>query len=296
MPRSRKSIADQSYKLNMELTPLYAYAVPERSRKRLAKDPPKGPLFLEDVNQHISSQVATANAQPLVFVSRSSIAAILRSLGMRLQRNEAAQFAKEINAGLLEYGLRLETERIPLSRWFPRYQEIVVLLRKLRPILPDSKKDELLFNIIRHFGESYAASHGPHLGLAPYELADPLDNFPFPVNYRSDERLEQTIKGLNEITSWMRPFLDAEVDPVIQSNREKMSAAIGLIGYELPRIYEKFFRKPFGATLTSREYGPGIRFILLVLDAAGIVSSTGRKYSAITIKTYRRRARKYAQR
>lgn len=69
-----------------------------------------------------------------------------------------------------------------------------------------------------------------------------------------------------------------------------------LIGYELPRIYEKFFRKPFGATLTSREYGPGIRFILLVLEAAGIVSSTGSKYSAITIKTYRRRARKYAQR
>jgi hypothetical protein len=296
MPPSRKSIADQSYKLNVELTPLYAYAVPERSRKRLAKSPPKGPLLLEDVKQHIGNQVAAANARPLVLVSRSSIAAILRSLAIRLQRNEAAQFAKEINAGMLEYCLRLETERIPLSSWLPRYQEIVVHLRKLRPILPDRKKDELLFNIIRHFGESHAASHGPHPGLAPYELAEPLDNFPFPVNYRSDERLEQTIKGLNEITSWMRPFLDAEVEPVIQSNREKMSAAIWLIGHELPRIYEKFFRKPFGSTLTSRKYGPGIRFILLLLDATGIVSSRGKRYSAITIKTYRRRARKYAQR
>jgi len=170
----------------MELTPLYAYAVPERSRKRLAKNPPKEPLLLEDVKQHIGSQVATANAKPLVLLSRSSISALLRSLGIRLQRNEATQFANEINAGLLEYGLRLEIERIPLSSWLPRYQEIVVLLRKLHPILPDRKKDELLFNIIRHFGESYAASHGPHPGLAPYELADPLDNFPFPVNYRSD--------------------------------------------------------------------------------------------------------------
>jgi hypothetical protein len=280
----------------MELMPLYAFAVPERSRKRLAKNPPKGPLLLEDVKQHIGDQVATANAKPLALVSQSSIATILRSLGIYLQRNETARFAKEINAGLLEYRLRLETESIPLSSWLPRYQEIVVLLRKLRPILPDRKKDELLFNVIRHFGESYAASHGPHLGLAPYELADPLDNFPFPVNYRSDERLEQTIKSLSEIALWMRPFLDAEVEPVIQSNQEKMSAATWLIGYELPRIYEKFFHKPFGSTITSRKYGPGIRFILLILDAAGIVSSTGKQYSAITIRTYRRRARKYVRR
>ena len=295
MPPPRKSIANQSYKLKIELIPLYAYAVPERSRKRLAKNPPKGPLFLQDVQQHTGHQVETANDKPIVFVSRSCITAILKSLG-NLPRNELPKFAKEINAALLEYRLRRETEIVPLSSWLPRYQEIAVLLRKLRPLLPDREKNELLFNVIRHFGESYAASHGPHSGLAPYELADPLDNFPFPVNYRSDEALEQTIKGLTEITSWMRPFLDVEVESVIQSNEERMSAAMWLIGHELPRLYEKFLRKPFGSTVISRKYGPGIRFILAILDAAGIVSSTGKKYSAITIRTYRRRARKYVQR
>jgi hypothetical protein len=296
MPRSRRSVANQSYKLNLELTPLYAYPVPERSRRRLAKNPPKGPLLLEDVTRHISDLTAAANANPLVFVTPSTIDEILHKLRMHISRKEISQFNQEINAALLEYDLRLYIERTPLSSWLPRYQEIVALLMKLRPILPDKEKDPLLFNIIRHFGESYAASHGPHSGLAPYELADPLDNFPFQVNYRSDERLEQTTKGLTEIAAWMRPYLDVEVETVIQSNKEKMSAATWLIGSELPRIYEKFFRRRFGFTLTTREYGPAVRFVLLVLDVAGIVSSTGNKYSATTVKTYRRRARKYEQR
>jgi hypothetical protein len=296
MPPSRKSVAGQSYKLKMELIPLFACAVPERSRTHLAENPPKGPVLLEEVNGHIKNQMTSANANPLVLVSQASIIEILNSLQMRIPQKKLPQFSEEINAALLEYRLQVEVERRPLSSWLPRYQEIVVLLRKLRPLLPDKEKDESFFNIIRHFGEGYAASHGPHPGLAPYELADPLDNFPFPVNYRSDEVLEQTIRGLNEIVAWMQAYLDVEVEPVIQSNREKMSAATRLIGYELPRIYEKFFRKRFGFTLTSREYGPGVRFILLVLAAVGIVSSTGKQYSAITIRTYRRRARKYDRR
>jgi hypothetical protein len=231
----------------------------------------------------------------LFFIPQSKVVAILHSLQMRIPPKQLPPLTKAINAAILDYRLRLAVERTPLSSWFPRYLQIVVLLGKLRPLLPDRTNDELLFNVIRHIGESYAASHGPHLGLPPYELADPLDNFPFPVNYRSDERLEQTISGINEIASWMRAFLDVEVDPIVQSNREKMSAAIWLVGYELPRIYEKFFRRPFGLTLTPQP-GPGVRFILLVLDAVGIVTSTGNKFSPITIKTYRRRARKYEQR
>lgn len=296
MPPPRRSIVDQSYKLKIELIPLYANAIPDRSRKRLAKNPPKGPLLVKEISRHIEQLRAGADADPLIFISHSNIVGILDSLRISITKKRLTQFEKEINAALLEYGLRLEIERTPLSSWFPRYQEIVFLLKKLRPLLPNGAKDELLVNIIRHFGECYAASHGPHLGLAPYELANPLDNFPFPVNYRSDERLEQTIKGLNEISAWMQSFLDVEVEPVSQSSREKMSAATWLIGHELPRIYEQFFQKPFGLTLTSRRYGPGIRFILLVLEAVGIASSTGKKYSAVTIKTYRRRARRYYQR
>jgi hypothetical protein len=243
MPPSRRSTADQSYKLKIELIPRYASAVPYRSRKRLAKNPPKGPLLTKDIQRRIEPLKASAAANPLIFISRSNTARILDSLRMRVPDNDLPQFNKEINAALLEYDLRIDVERTPLSSWLPRYQEIVALLRKLRPLLPNKEKDELLFNIIRHFGESYAASHGPHPELHPYELADPLDNFPFPVNYRSDERLEKTVEGLNEITAWMQAFLDVEVEPVSQSNWDKMSAATWLIGYELPRIYEKFFSK-----------------------------------------------------
>ena len=271
----------------MELLPLYANAIPERSRKRLAKNPPKGPLLAKDVNRRIERLRASADADPLVFISRSDFASILNVFDVSTPAKRAEPFYLELNAAILEYRLRLAVERMPLSSWFPRYEQILVLLMKLRVLLPDSTKDELLFSIIRHVGEHYAARHGPHPDLAPFELADPLDNFPFPVNYRSDERLERTIFGLNEVTEWMRPFVDGEVEPINQSNTEKMAAATWLIGYELPRIYEKCFKRRFGR--------PGIRFVLLVLEAVGVVSSTGKEYSAIAVKTYRRRARKYAQ-
>jgi hypothetical protein len=69
MPPSRKSTADQSAKLTLELLPLYAGAIPERSRKRLAKNPPDGPLLLEGVNRHIDTLSAAADTDPLVFYS-----------------------------------------------------------------------------------------------------------------------------------------------------------------------------------------------------------------------------------
>jgi hypothetical protein len=149
MPRSRSSVADQSYKLRIELIPLYAFPVPERSRKRFAKNPPRAPLLLKDVTRHISDLTVAANASPLVFVSRSSIGKILDSLRMRISRKELLHFNREINGALLEYQLRLYVERAPLSSWLPRYQEIVGLLRRLRALLPDREKDPLLFNIIR---------------------------------------------------------------------------------------------------------------------------------------------------
>jgi hypothetical protein len=58
---------------------------------------------------------------------------------------------KAINAAILDYRLRLAVERTPLSSWFPRYLQIVVLLGKLRPLLPDRTNDELLFNVIRTY-------------------------------------------------------------------------------------------------------------------------------------------------
>jgi hypothetical protein len=278
----------------MELMPLFASVIPEASRKRLARNPPRGPMFAKDIERHIQKVKATTASAPLVCISRQDVMKIVNSLGMRVSPKKLPRFAEAINAALLEYDLRLQIERMPLSSWLPRYKAIVFLLRKLRALLPD--KGELLFNIISHFGESYAASHGPHLNLPPYHLANPLHNFPFTVNYRSYERLEHTIKGINEIAAWMQAFLDAQVDEVTESNEKKMSASVWLIGYELPRIYEKHFKVAFGVALATKSYGPGIRFIRSVLDAAGIVTPAGTTFSAVTIKTYRRRARKYDKR
>jgi hypothetical protein len=177
-----------------------------------------------------------------------------------------------------------------LPKWLPRYEKILALLRKLRPLLPNREKDELLFNIISYFGEGYAASKGPHPNLPPYELEDPMDNLPFPVNYRSAERLEQMISGINEIANWMQMYLDAKVDEIEPSELEDMPSAVWLIGYELPRLYELFFGR-FGVSVSRKKSGPGIRFIIHVLDTAEITTGFGKAFSPQTIRTYRRRAR-----
>jgi hypothetical protein len=296
MPRTRKSPLDQSYKLQMELIPLYAAAIPAASRKRIAKNPPRGGILASQMDGYIHEMQASAAAQPIVFISGKKCKNMLEEAGLKLAATDLRRFFQELNSALLEYRLRIAVERIPLSSWFPRYKAIVVLLRKLRAALPDREKDELLSNIIRHFGESYAASHGPHPGLPPYELADPLHNFPFSVNYRSDERLAQTIQGVNEVTAWMQALLDARVSEIRQSSREKISAAVWLIGLELPRIYESFFKGPFGVTVSTKKFGPGVRFIMACLDAVGISTAAGARFSPLTIKTYRHRALEYGRR
>lgn len=296
MPRSRQSSLDQSHKLQVELVPLFAAAIPAASRKRLAKHPPKGGILASQMDEYVRDLAGQAEAKPIIYVSQRKCRKILGGLGVKSSTADLHRFFNELNAALLEYRLRIAVEQMPLSSWFPRYKAIIVLLRKLRPLLPDKNKDELLFNIIRHFGESYAASHGPHPGLPPYELADPMHNFPFPLNYRSNERLAQTVQGMNEITAWMQTFLDARVREIQQSSKEKMSAAVWLIGHELPRIYESLFKSPFGVTVSTKKYGPGVRFITACLDTAGISTPAGKKFSALTIKTYRRRALDYGQR
>jgi hypothetical protein len=296
MPRSRQSSFDQSYKAKMELIPLYTSEIPPASRKRLAKHPPTGGILRSQMDDHINEMRTQARAEPIIYVSKTKCRKILNDLELKFTTADLNCFFKELNSALLEYGLRFVVEQTPLSSWFPRFKAIVVLLRKLRALLPDRHKDELLFNIIRHFGEHYAASQGQHPGLPPYELADPLHNFPFLVNYRSDERLDQTIQGVNEVTVWMQRFLDARVEEIRQSSRERMSAAVWLVGLELPRIYEFLFKLSFGVTVSTKRGGPGVRFITACLTAAGILTPGGTGFSAQTIKTYRRRALKYDRR
>ena len=136
MPRSKRSPIEQSYKLQMELIPLFASSIPAASRKQLARRPPKGPMLAAEIERHIEQLKAHADAKPIVYISSRKSGQILKTLGIQIQTKELPQFAKEINSAFLEYSLRLQAEQLPLSSWLPRFRAIVALLRKLKPLLP----------------------------------------------------------------------------------------------------------------------------------------------------------------
>jgi hypothetical protein len=289
MSRTKFSPTESSKKRLLRLTPLFA-SIPSASQPKFASNAPQGPLLVEDVEQHVQELIANLPPGAPVYISRTKTRGLLASLRMHISGRRLPDFAEAINAAINEYQLRLLPERIPLSAWLPRYEKILALLRKLRSLLPDADKDDLLFRIISYFGEHHAGSHGPHPDLPPYELEDPLDNMWFTVNYRSSERLKTLITSVQEVADWMQNFADARVDEIEESPEEKLSAAIWLTGHELPRIYEAFFNRSFGVSLSTKSYGPGVRFIIHVLDAAEITAPSGKKFSPHTIRTYRRRA------
>jgi hypothetical protein len=289
MARTRLPLIERSKYQALRLIPLYAHGVPAAAGPKSAANPPAGPVLISDMEQHVRELIARY-PDPPAYTSAAKIKRLIKELELRVPARRLPKLTKAINAAVLEYTLRLGEEAIPLSRWLPRYQRILALFRKLGRLLPE--RDDLLFNIVCHFGESYAASKGPHPGLLPYELEHVLDNFPFPVNYRSNERLQQVTAGIREITAWMQSHLDARVGDLEQFPLQDLSAAVWLTGYELPRIYELFFGKRFSASLSANKAGPGIRFVMHILDAVEVRAASGRKFSPQTLRTYRRRARK----
>jgi hypothetical protein len=249
-------------------------------------------MLAKDIEQHIQRVIASVPSNAPAYISRAKAKRLLMALGRRLSNRKLPGFAEAINSAILEYGLRLTVERASFSNWISRCENLLAALRKLRPLLPDREQDELVFGIISNFGEGYAASHGPHPDLPPYELEDPLEDFPFTVNYRSSERIEQVARGVKEIADWIQSYLEAKTDEIQGSPSEELPAAVWLIGYELPRLYEAFFNSPFGVSLSAKGYGPGVHFIIEVLDAVGILAASGKRFSPHTIRAYRRRALK----
>ena len=221
MPRSKRSPIEQSYKLQMELIPLFASSIPAASRKQLARRPPKGPMLAAEIERHIEQLKAHADAKPIVYISSRKSGQILKTLGIQIQTKELPQFAKEINSAFLEYSLRCKPNsfRCPVG-----FQDLELLLlfcensNRCFPARPRTPKTKFCSISLAISARAMRHLMAPHSGLPPYELADPLHNFPFTVNYRSDERLEQTITGVNEVTAWMQSLLDARVSMVSQSN------------------------------------------------------------------------------
>ncbi len=67
-----------------------------------------------------------------------------------------------------------------------------------------------------------------------------------------------------------------------------------LIGRALPKIYQKFFKRKYGASKKAdgRATGPGLRFVDAVLRQAGVRNQLGDHYSLETIATYWRLAKR----
>ena len=62
-----------------------------------------------------------------------------------------------------------------------------------------------------------------------------------------------------------------------------------LIGQGLPFLFEKHFKRSFGAGTAGdvEADGPGIRFVIACLKAGSITRSDGKPYSVETVRTYR---------
>jgi hypothetical protein len=126
MPRPRNSPLEQSYKLQMELIPLYAAAIPAASRKRLAKQPPKVGILASEMDEYIHGLKTAADAQPIVYVSERKCKKILDEIGLKPPPTDLRRFFEELNSALLEYELRIAVERLPLSSWFPKYSPAAI--------------------------------------------------------------------------------------------------------------------------------------------------------------------------
>src|SRR5436305_612789 len=121
MPRPKKSSFDQSYKLQMELTPLFASVIPAASRRRLAKHAAKGGILLSEMDEYIHDLAGQAEAKPIIYVSQRMCRKILDGLELKTTPVDLHRFFRELNSAFLEYRLRIAVEQLPLSSWLPRY-------------------------------------------------------------------------------------------------------------------------------------------------------------------------------
>jgi len=78
-----------------------------------------------------------------------------------------------------------------------------------------------------------------------------------------------------------------------------MQPEVRLIGDHLPAIYEKYLGKRFGASISAGGKGPGgpgLRFVVGVLNHADIKNQNGQPYSVHTLKKYVHDVRKETKR
>jgi hypothetical protein len=207
---------------------------------------------------------------------------------------------RDLNKEISDFQSRQSFAIAPTSAQFrKRSNGLHAALTRVKAKLPRADRQDPLFEYIRRRGEAYASVHGPHPHIEPRELPS-LRGFRDEVDFNSAQRLRELIESVHQISCWMEDYDEDSVPKVSWSKLEKIygrahSPKLWLIGKQLPKIFDKYFRHSKGGDrakqLSDETYSRRDLFVVAVLKYAGIRSSKNKEYSAGVVEKYRNRAR-----
>jgi hypothetical protein len=207
---------------------------------------------------------------------------------------------RDLNKAISDFQFRRSYAIAPTQAQFrKRFNGLHAALKRVKAKLPPADSQNDLFNYIRRLGEAYARVHGPHPHIEPRELSLRGLGLEDEVDFNSAQRLRELIESVHQISCWMEDYDENLVPKVGWSMLEKghgrtHSPELWLIGKQLPKIFDKYFRHSKGGDrakqLSDETYSRCDHFVVAVLDYAGIRSKNNKRYSAHTVEKYRSRA------
>ena len=208
---------------------------------------------------------------------------------------------RDLNKAISDFQYRQSYAIAPTPAQFrKRFDGLHAALIRAKAKLPPADRQDPLFEYIRRLGEAYASVHGPHPRIEPQELALRGLGLEDVVDFNSAQRLRELIESVHQISCWMEDYDENLVPKVGWSMLEKghgrtHSPELWLIGKQLPKIFDKYFRHSKGGDrvkqLSDETYSRRDQFVVAVLKYAGIRSSKNKEYSADVVEKYRNRAR-----
>lgn len=215
-------------------------------------------------------------------------------------RSEIERLTRALNKSLSEHRYRHQLLSEPTPSQLRRQvsdlrNELRKALSQLKLALSTSEQNSLR-NYLIHLGEECARTKGGHPDLPPHYLGGVLETgkeVSAIDHYRSDEYLDKMISSVSQVLEWMPAPSDATLEFSYWWDRtphwledqnvvgglerrfrpiERRKLTERLIGGELPHVYHLNFGQPFKVSRGRRSgrYGPGVRFVVLVLKQAGV--------------------------
>jgi len=206
----------------------------------------------------------------------------------------------ELNAAISQFKFRQGyATALKPTRFRKEFESLRAALRRLKAKLPPIDRQNDLFSYLRRLGEAYAAAHGPHPGIDPQKFPS-LSGFGFEdetPDFNSAHRLRELIESVEQVSRWMADYNEDFVPKMGWSKLEKIYGAthspeLWLIGKQLPAIFIKYFGQSKGPNRARQGFSRCDRFVVDVLEYAGIKTNKNKPYEADSVEKYRRRARK----